>query len=46
MDHPGVAGSLLEGVTDTISVLRPGVSPTLTRSLGLGELSRRPAARS
>ena len=31
--HPGAAGSLREGLTETLTVLRLGVPPTLARSL-------------
>jgi transposase-like protein len=31
--HPGAAGSLREGLTETLTVLRLGVSPTLARTL-------------
>jgi transposase-like protein len=31
--HPGAAGSLREGLADTLTVLRLGVSPTLARTL-------------
>ena len=31
--HPGAAGSLREGMTDTLTVLRLGVPPTLARTL-------------
>jgi transposase-like protein len=30
--HPGAAGSLREGLSETLTVLRLGVSPTLTRT--------------
>ncbi len=31
--HPGAAGSLREGLSETLTVLRLGVSPTLARTL-------------
>ena len=31
--HPGAAGSLREGLAETLTVLRLGVSPTLARTL-------------
>jgi putative transposase len=31
--HPGAAGSLLEGLTDTLTVVRLGVPPTLRSTL-------------
>ena len=31
--HPGAAGSLREGLAETLTVTRLGVSPTLARSL-------------
>jgi transposase-like protein len=31
--HPGAAGSLREGMSETLTVLRLGVSPTLARTL-------------
>jgi transposase-like protein len=31
--HPGAAGSLREGLAETLTVLRPGVSPALARTL-------------
>jgi putative transposase len=31
--HPGAAGSLREGLAETLTVLRPGVPPTLARTL-------------
>ena len=31
--HPGAAGSLREGLTETLTVLRLGVPPTLARTL-------------
>jgi putative transposase len=31
--HPGAAASLREGMTKTLTVLRPGVPPTLARTL-------------
>ena len=31
--HPGAAASLREGLSETLTVLRLGVSPTLTRTL-------------
>ena len=33
--HPGAAASLREGLTETLTVLRLGVPPTLARTLRL-----------
>ena len=39
--HPGAAGSLREGLFDTLTVSRPGVPPRLARTLGSTNASSR-----
>ena len=38
--HPGAAGSLREGLAETLSVIRLGVHPSLARTLRSSNASR------